>query len=115
MPMFPSGLPTSQRKPREGMKSTALGGTITAVLTLQRQSIAVQVLDNGHGILPEDLPHIFDPFYRAGQGRQDTAGGVGLGLAIAKRILELHGNAIAVDSTVQTGTTFMFHLPIAHP
>ena len=97
------------------MKSTALGGTITVALTLQGPSIAVQVTDTGSGIPPEELPYIFDRFYRAAHGHQDTAGGVGLGLAIAKRILELHGSTIAVDSTMYGGTTFTFPLPSAHP
>jgi len=100
---------------QNALRYTAPGGTITVALTLQGQSLAVHVTDTGSGIPPEDLPYIFDPFYRAGQGRQDAAGGVGLGLAIAKRILELHGSAIAVDSTVPGGTTFTFALPMAHP
>jgi signal transduction histidine kinase len=94
---------------------TAPGGTITVALTLQGPDLAVQVTDTGAGIPPEDLPYIFDPFYRAGQGRRDAAGGVGLGLAIAKRILALHGSAIAVDSAVPGGTTFTFPLPIVYP
>jgi signal transduction histidine kinase len=93
---------------------TAPGGTITVALTLQRHSIAVRVRDTGEGILPEDLPYIFERFYRAGQGRPNPADGVGLGLAITKRILELHGSTIAVDSSVQGGTTFTFPLPISH-
>ena len=100
---------------QNALQYTAPGGTITVALTLQGSDIAVRVTDTGFGIPPEDLPYIFDPFYRAGQGRQDAAGGVGLGLAIAKRILELHGSAIAVDSTVLGGTTFTFSLPMAHP
>jgi len=100
---------------QNALQYTAPGGTITVALTQQRYSIAVQVKDTGDGILPEELPYIFERFYRAGQGRQDAAGGVGLGLAIAKRILELHGSAIAVDSTVHGGTTFTFPLPISHP
>jgi signal transduction histidine kinase len=54
-------------------------------------------------------------FYRAEHSRQEASGGVGLGLAIAKRILELHGSTITVDSIIHGGTTFTFHLPIAHP
>ena len=100
---------------QNALQYTAPGGTITVALTLQGSSVDVQVTDTGYGIPPEDLPYIFDRFYRAAQGPQDTAGGVGLGLAIAKRILELHGSTIAVDSTVHGGTTFTFPLPIAHP
>jgi len=100
---------------QNALQYTAPGGTITVALALQGPSIAVQVTDTGYGIPPEDLPYIFERFYRATQGHQDTAGGVGLGLAIAKRILELHGSTIAVDSTVHGGTTFTFPLPMAHP
>src|SRR5499427_5467161 len=99
---------------QNALQYTAPGGTITVALTLQGQSTAVHVTDTGYGIPPEDLPYIFDPFYRAGQGRHDATGGVGLGLAIAKRILALHGSAIAVDSAVPGGTTFTFSLPIVH-
>jgi two-component system OmpR family sensor kinase len=100
---------------QNALQYTAPGGTIRVALQLQRPGIAVQVTDTGNGILSEDLPYIFDRFYRAGKGRQDVAGGVGLGLAIAKRILELHGSSITVDSPVHGGTTFTFHLPISHP
>jgi signal transduction histidine kinase len=100
---------------QNALQYTAPGGTITVALTLQGPRIAVQVTDTGSGIPPEDLPYIFERFYRAAQGHQDTAGGVGLGLAIAKRILELHGSTIAVESTVPGGTTFTFALPMAHP
>src|SRR5215813_8567465 len=100
---------------QNALQYTAPGGTIRVGSGLQALAFPVQVTDTGYGIPPEDLPYIFDRFYRAAQGHQDTAGGVGLGLAIAKRILELHGSAIAVDSTVHGGTTFTFPLPIAHP
>jgi two-component system OmpR family sensor kinase len=100
---------------QNALQYTAPGGTIKVALTLQGPRIAVQVTDTGQGILPEDLPYIFERFYRAGKGRQDITGGVGLGLAIAKRILELHGSSITVDSPVHGGTTFTFHLPISHP
>src|SRR5262249_6350062 len=100
---------------QNALQYTAPGGTITVALALQGPSIAVQVTDTGYGVPPEELPYIVERFHRAAQGHQDTAGGVGLGLAIAKRILELHGSTIAVDSTVHGGTTFTFPLPIAHP
>jgi two-component system, OmpR family, sensor kinase len=98
---------------QNALQYTAPGGTITVALTRDRRRVAVQVMDTGTGILPEDLPYIFERFYRAGKGRPDYTGGVGLGLAIAKRILELHGSTITVDSTVHGGTTFTFHLPLA--
>ena len=69
----------------------------------------VKVRDHGPGIDPADLPHIFDRFYRA----SDTKGGAGLGLAIAKRILELHGTTLSAESEVDRGTTFTFELALA--
>jgi signal transduction histidine kinase len=95
------------------LQYTPPGGTITVALTQERSRITVQVTDTGDGILPEDLPHIFERFYRAGKDRQGAAGGVGLGLAIAKRIVELHGSTITVHSAPYGGTTFTFHLPIS--
>ncbi|MBL8157360.1 MAG: sensor histidine kinase [Anaerolineae bacterium] len=75
--------------------------------------------DSGRGIAPEDLPHIFDRFYRgraAGAGGSAGEGGgagAGLGLAIARRIVELHGCEIRATSTPGQGTCFSFTLPLA--
>ena len=63
--------------------------------------------DDGAGIPPEALPHIFDRFYRADQARHQAAGESGLGLAIARSIIEAHGGTIAVQSEVGRGTTFI--------
>lgn len=72
----------------------------------------VAVADTGVGIAPEVLPHVFDRFYRADAARP-SAHGAGLGLAIVQRIVELHGGAIAAESTPGAGTTFTFSLPLA--
>lgn len=95
------------------LQYTPPGGTITIALSQEHHRITVQVTDTGEGILPEDLPHIFERFYRAGKDRQEASGGVGLGLAIAKRIVELHGSTITAHSVPYRGTTFAFHLPIS--
>ena len=71
------------------------------------------VQDTGSGIAPEDLPRIFDRFYRGEKSRQVAAKSAGLGLAITKRILELHESPITVESDVGLGTRFSFALPIA--
>jgi len=76
--------------------------------------VVVSVSDNGPGIAPDELPHVFERFYRARHGRQQRSGGTGLGLAICKAFIEAHGNAIWAESSVQ-GTTISFSLPLASP
>ncbi|OYT73373.1 MAG: hypothetical protein CFK52_02055 [Chloracidobacterium sp. CP2_5A] len=78
----------------------------------QQTSVVIQVEDSGEGIPEEDLPHIFDP-YRQVQSSKKKNLGVGLGLAIAKRITEAHGGAIYVESRVGQGTRFTVALPPA--
>ncbi|MBX3333575.1 MAG: HAMP domain-containing protein [Nitrospira sp.] len=95
------------------IRHTEERGTITVALSLIHEKIMTQVTDTGCGISSEDLPFIFDRYHRSRNGRQEKTAGAGLGLAIAKRILELHGTAIEAQSTVNAGTTFCFELPIA--
>ena len=71
----------------------------------------VEVADSGEGIPPEILPHIFDRFYRGDQSRNRATGGAGLGLAIAKGIVEAHGGEIGVESRPGRGSRFYFTLP----
>lgn len=87
------------------------GGTVEVVATLLDDSMQVSVSDTGVGISEDNLPHIFEKFYRV----TDTEGytqGTGLGLAIAKRIVEGHGGDMRVDSMQGEGTTFSFTLPM---
>jgi two-component system sensor histidine kinase VicK len=80
------------------------GGAI-GVRAFQRDDrIAVEIQDNGIGIRKEDLPHIFERFFRADAARGTESGGVGLGLTIARRIIEAHGGDIEVESG-RSGTT----------
>lgn len=69
------------------------------------------VKDEGEGIPPEDLPHIFDHFYRVDKARTRKEGGMGLGLAIVKQIVEAHGGIIKAESKLGIGTTFYIDLP----
>lgn len=92
---------------------TPAGGRIRISLTPEKQRVTVQVSDTGHGIDAKDLPRIFDRFYRGEKSRTDSSGNAGLGLAIAKRILELHDSSIAVSSAPGQMTTFSFALPYA--
>ena len=83
-------------------------------ITAQRrnETVIVAVSDNGPGIDPDELPHVFERFYRARYGHQQHSGGTGLGLAICKAFIEAHGGAIWAESSVQ-GTTISFSLPLA--
>jgi signal transduction histidine kinase len=71
----------------------------------------VTVTDTGAGIPAEQLPRIFERFYRVDGARDRNAGGSGLGLEITRRIVDAHGGTIAVDSEVGVGTTFVIRLP----
>src|SRR5207237_9678496 len=71
----------------------------------------VSVSDTGPGIPPDDLPRVFDRFYRVERSRSRGPGGTGLGLAIAKHIVEAHGGRITVTSRANAGSTFTFTLP----
>jgi signal transduction histidine kinase len=95
------------------LRYTPSGGTITVALVPKDTGVGVSVTDTGPGIPPEILPRIFDRFWRQTNGGGGTSEGMGLGLAITKRILELHGSAIDVQSTVGAGSTFSFTLPVA--
>jgi signal transduction histidine kinase len=70
-----------------------------------------QVADQGEGIAPEDLPHVFDPFFRADRSRARASGGAGLGLPLARRVVEAHGGTITIESQPGQGTTVTFELP----
>jgi len=95
------------------LRYTTTPGTITISLYQDNQSVMVKVSDTGCGIPAEDLPHIFDRFYQAPSLAYRKQGGAGLGLAIAKRILDLHKSPIHVDSLRNQGTTFSFPLPVS--
>jgi len=97
------------------VRHTPEGGSIRIAFSAQNGDISVCVSDTGCGIPEEDLPHIFDRFYRRDRTQESKTGYSGLGLAITKRILELHDKSITVESTAGSGTTFTFFLPIFHP
>lgn len=91
---------------------TPPGGRITVVVGRQGGEAALAVCDTGEGIPPEELSRIFDRFYRVDQSRSRTVGGAGLGLAIAKALVESHGGKIALTSTLAEGTTVTVTLPL---
>jgi heavy metal sensor kinase len=94
------------------IKYTPEGGKVMMSLSKEDGRANLVVKDTGIGIPAVDLPHIFDRFYRVDKARTRAQGGSGLGLSIAKWIVEAHGGRIEVDSEVGVGTTFSVHLPV---
>jgi signal transduction histidine kinase len=95
------------------MAHTGAGGTITVTARQRQNCVEVAVTDTGEGIPPEDLPNIFERFYRVDKSRARATGGSGLGLTIAKRLIEAHGSSIEADSEMGKGSTFTFTLPLS--
>jgi two-component system sensor histidine kinase BaeS len=94
------------------LRYTPAGGTISLEAERSTDGIRVTVSDDGVGIPKEELPYIFDRFWRGDPSRTHIGGSVGLGLAIAQQLVQAHGGSIAVDSSADTGTTFVVDLPI---
>jgi two-component system phosphate regulon sensor histidine kinase PhoR len=80
--------------------------------SLQEGTLEVRVADNGIGIPPADLPHIFERFYRVDKGRSRSSGGTGLGLSIVKHIAQSHGGTVHAESLEGQGTTIVLRLPV---
>jgi len=97
---------------QNALRHTGSGGRIEIALRREDDSVIVVLSDTGSGIAPEALAHIFERSYRGAPG-DGGDGGAGLGLAITKRILALHGTDISVESEVGRGTRFRFALPAA--
>jgi signal transduction histidine kinase len=97
------------------LRHTPAGGTITVSAEQREGQLVVGVRDTGTGIAPEDLPHVFERFYRADRSRARSTGGSGLGLTIARQIVEAHGGRIWAQSWLGAGSTFMFRLPLSSP
>jgi signal transduction histidine kinase len=92
------------------VKFTPAGGTVEVRAEAADGEVRVSCTDTGPGIAADDLPHVFDRFWQA---RSTRRAGAGLGLAIAKGIVEAHGGSITADSTPGEGSTFAFTLPVA--
>lgn len=95
------------------LRYTPPGGRVSVSLGREGSEALLSVRDTGIGIDPDDLPRVFDRFFRADRARARIAGGTGLGLAIAKWIAEAHNGRIEVDSTPGAGSTFRVVLPVA--
>ncbi len=100
------------------LRHTPAGGALTlAVEAPEDEPVGLRfsVSDTGAGIAPDDLPHIFDRFWRADRARSRSSGGAGLGLAIVRRIVEAHAGTIWATSSIGKGTTITFTLPFEQP
>jgi two-component system sensor histidine kinase BaeS len=95
------------------VKYTPVGGTVEVGVKRFGQSALLYVQDNGPGIAPECLPHIFERFYRSDRARSRTSGGSGLGLAIVKAICAAHGAEVSVVSAEGVGSCFTIKWPLA--
>jgi signal transduction histidine kinase len=91
---------------------TAEGGSINVTASAEGKWVEVNVSDTGEGIPAEDLPYVFERFYRVDKSRARATGGSGLGLTIAKRLVEAHGGTITVQSELGRGSRFSFTVPI---
>jgi len=94
------------------IRYTPEGGSVSVALTVRGDKMEGSVEDTGIGIAEEDLPRIFDEFYRTRTAKEMVSGGTGLGLPIVKRIVETYGGEIHVESEVGKGSRFTFTLPI---
>lgn len=94
------------------VKYSEKGGHIHIIAENADNSFRLTVNDTGIGIMPDDLPHIFERFYRADKSRNRSTGGSGVGLAVAKAIIDAHGGAISAKSGYGKGSSFTFTLPI---
>jgi signal transduction histidine kinase len=97
---------------QNAIRHTPANGSIYLTTKATPQGVQVEIEDTGEGISPEDLPYIFEQFFRGDKSRNRGTGGAGLGLAIAKRIVEAHHGQIWVESQLDRGTRFGFILPI---
>ncbi len=98
-----------------GIKYNREGGSVTVELTNHEGRVELVVQDNGIGIPQDALDRIFERFYRVDKGRSREQGGTGLGLALVKHAVRIHGGSIAVESTLGAGTTFRIRLPVPPP
>jgi two-component system phosphate regulon sensor histidine kinase PhoR len=93
------------------IKYTPSGGKVEVRAEAREDQVEVHVADTGIGILSQDLPRIFERFYRVDKARSRQSGGTGLGLSIVKHIVEMHGGKVTVESEYGRGSTFSFSLP----
>jgi heavy metal sensor kinase len=93
------------------LKYTSCGGRVTIAGRADAAEVTISVADTGAGIAPDELPHVFERFWRADKVRSREAGGAGLGLTIAKQIAELHGAHLGAQSEIGRGSVFDIRFP----
>ena len=86
---------------------------VTVNLTKTSTSFIIEIIDTGTGVPIEDLPKLFEPFYRVAQARDRATGGTGLGMAIAKQAIVAHNGIISAQNNNQNGLTVIIELPLA--
>lgn len=96
-----------------GLRYTPEGGRVTVTAATIAKGVAVAVVDSGAGIAAEDLPHVFDRFYRVDRSRTRSTGGSGLGLAIVEQLVRAQKGRVWAESSLGEGSTFTFELPLA--
>ncbi|OAB39852.1 two-component sensor histidine kinase [Paenibacillus macquariensis subsp. defensor] len=94
------------------IKFTPQGGFIHIRLQIIDESIEVEIKDSGIGMTEEELPRVFERFYKADKSRSSSGGGSGLGLSLVKKIVEIHDGRITVNSRSREGTSFVVRLPL---
>jgi signal transduction histidine kinase len=97
---------------QNALRYTPSGGSITLKGSRNGNEVLIQISDTGKGIKKQDLPYVFERFYRGEKSRSRKEGGMGLGLAIAKSFIHAHKGKIWVESEEGRGTTFFFTLPV---
>lgn len=93
------------------LRHTSSGGSVSISVHSVKDGLKIDIKDSGSGIPEEDLPFIFERFYKADKARTRGRAGTGLGLAIVKNIVEAHNGSITVHSRIDKGTTFTFYIP----
>ena len=99
---------------QNAFKYTPSGGNVTVSAQADLEAVIVQVHDTGIGVRPEELPYLFDRLYRTDPARSRDTGGAGLGLAVTKQLITLHGGQVGVNAGPGPGTTFWLKIP-QHP
>jgi signal transduction histidine kinase len=100
---------------RNAIRHTPEGGIVALSARSTGDRVSIAVADTGEGIAPDDLPHVFDRFYRADPSRSRSTGGAGLGLSIVRELVELMGGTVTAESALDGGSTFTVSLPVILP